>query len=413
MDALAFFLPTASSEAMSSVHFAAAQGLPRAGSGLRLRKVGFRTCPGSDLAILVVRDVNPALDAYGVPADAWWVIRCSNLPDRTMRLFRGAHSLKHLLRRYGFLDATGCVNHRDAIAEYEDARRALPHHVLRVPAHLQDATGVPQFYRNSGVCWYATMCWSSFANPAVRDFLTSHMSPELREKCEGCLHSRDSAEQLRKRLWYDFAVGDDVEAPPEMDGCNGFKEFSVLCAKLGVPVIRYREQGGRLVPLSPDLEDHRGKRVRLRPPKTLDDPHLLVLRYQDGDHHTKHPILRRILHGGRRYRLLGLYMGQRKCGHQIGACSPSGHWRDWSLTDADLHTEGCGPIYVYFDGDQWRERWWAAWRELVHVTKFGREDLEFCNLSPHNERDDLLDAKPSGRNRPGQNSIDVVYVRLS
>lgn len=403
---------------MSAISFATAHGLPQARPGARLRRIRFRTCPGGDLVLLVVRDVDPTLDQHGVSKDAWWVVRCSNLPDRTLRLFRGGHSLTQLLRRYGFLDASGCVNHRDATAEYEEASHPLAvgrDALARIPKHLHNAIGVPQYHPNSGVCWYAAFCWSSFANPVVRNFLTSHMPRDLRTLCETCLDAREQSLALRKRLWYDYAVGDNVEDPPEMDGRNGFTEFSVMCAKLNIPMLRFREQGGRMVAISPGLEDRRGNRVRLDPPKSPTDPHLLVLRYQDGDHHMKHPIRRRVMHGGQRYRLLGLYMGQRKCGHQIGACSPSGHWRDWSLADADLHKDGIGPVFVYFEGDEWRDKWWAAWRELVHVTKFGPGNREFCNLSPHNERDDLLDEVPPSsssstkRARPGQNSIDVLY----
>ena len=68
-------------------------------------------------------------------------------------------------------------------------------------------------------------------------------------------------------------VGDDVDDRPENDGRNGFSEFSVLCAKLGVPMVRYREHAGRLEPLTVELTDRRGKRVRLKPPKSLDDPY--------------------------------------------------------------------------------------------------------------------------------------------
>ena len=62
---------------------------------------------------------------------------------------------------------------------------------------------------------------------------------------------------------------------------------------------------------------------------------------------------------------LGLYQGQRKCGHQIGASSHTGSWRDWTLGDADLHKDGIND-HIRFVGDEWNgDRWWEAWRELV------------------------------------------------
>ena len=50
-----------------------------------------------------------------------------------------------------------------------------------------------------------------------------------------------------------------------------------------------------------------------------------------------------------------------------------------------------------------------AWRELVHVTKYGAGNREFCNFSWHNERDDLLD-RYRGPANPGSLSIDVLYL---
>lgn len=390
------------------VPFETPKGIPDAPPGTRLRRIRFRSCPGTDLVLFVVKDVDGTQDAKGVPKDAWWVVRCSDLPDRTMRLFQGSRSLASLLRRYGFLDASGCVNHRDAVAEFESG--SLPPHTLAVPPHLQAARGVPQFYPNSGVCWFAALCWSSFANADVRRLVEERLPPEVRALCRRCLFNRDDAEALRKSLWYRYAVGDNVDDPPEMDGRNGFSEFSVLCAKLGVPLLRYHERDGAMLPMSRSLTDRHGARVMAVLPKDpAGERHLLVLRYQDGDH-SRFPMQRRIVHDGVRYRLVGLYMGQRVCGHQIGASSPSGDWRDWSLGDADLHKDGIGPIYVYFSGKRWLgAKWWHAWREIVHVTKFGPGNRNFCDLSPHNRPDNSLD-KYRAAQRTGSNSVDMVYL---
>lgn len=406
-------------ESAVSVPFSDSEGLPRVPrpGRLRLRRVRFRTCPGSDLMLMVAEDVDGTLDAaHGVPRDAWWIVRCSNLPDRTMRLFQGSHSLTQLLQRYGFLDASGCIHHRDAIADFEPLSQPLPAVTLRIPPHLRDATGVPQFYRNSGNCWFAALCWTSFANLHMRELLLRHMPSDMHDMCKSCLHDRAKAEALRKRLWYDYAVGDNVEADPRMDGCNGFREFSVWCAKMGVPMIRYHEQGGHLVLLASEVADHKGKRVHIRPPRNSNEPYLLVLRYQNGDHHEKHPILRRVEHGSSRGRLIATWHGSAKCGHQIGMTSPSGDWRDWSVGDADQHKYGIGPTFMYFDEPRWRQHWWSGMREILYITKFGPGNRQFCNLSPHNERDDMLDTGrreadhvARQRHKPGQNNMDVVY----
>lgn len=387
---------------MQTARFLASVGLPAAPRDTRLRTLRFATCPGSDLTLSVVCDRNEALDERGVPRDAWWCVRCDRLPDRTFRLYDGGRSLEQLLRRYGFYDASGCVHHKDVIAEYRPASEALPPYSLdHIPAPLRDATGVPQYHPRSGVCWFAALCWTTFANPPLRALFERHAPLEVLEHARTCLHAREKAESLRHHLWNTYAVGDDVTQRPEEDGRNGFSEFTVLCAKLGLPLVRYRECEGRLERMGSRVSDRKGGRVDVRGPSHPKEPHLLALRFEDGDH-RKFPILRRIQDGkGTSYRLAGMYMGQSKCGHQIGVASSTGDWRDWSFGDADLHKDGCGPIFVRFCGDEWNEQWWESWKWVVHLTKFGAGYERFCNFSPHNPEDEM------GK---GQNSIDVLYV---
>ena len=400
---------------MASVPFATSMGLPMAKPGMRLRRVRYRTCPGSDVCVHLLRDVDATLDAHGCPKDAWWAVRCAKLPDRTMRLFQGSHSLSQLLKRYGFLDGEGCVSHKEAVAEYGPvaykAATTPPLEPIRVPKHLEDARGVPQFHPNSGVCWFGTLCWTSFANPKVRDLLLSKMPPDLAKVAKDSIYSPEAAKAFRAKLWYEYAVGDDVEQDPSLDGRNGFTEFSVLCAKLGVPMIRYRENEGKMVLLDPSLTDRRGKRTRVRAPRKKGEPHLLVLRYQDGDHTKKHPIRRRVVDGsGQRYRLVGLYLGQRHCGHQIGAAFPTDSWRQVSWGDSDLHKAGIGPVHVDFQGEEWVDGWWKAMREITHLTKFGAGHRDICNMNAWNDPDDKYDKFRSSKGRTGSLSIDVLYL---
>jgi hypothetical protein len=381
--------------------------IPVAPAGQRLIRITFETCPGSDLALLVVKDNSRDFDEFGMPRDSWWVIRTRHLPDRTTRLMRGTHSMKEFLKRYGFMDASGCVNHQRAKASYAPQAEHLPEHRLAVPPHLVDATGVPQFYPNSGICWYATLCWVSFSSPKMRDFMRGYLPPGLQPLCDGCLFSRDSAEALRKKLWYEYAVGDDVDDRPENDGRNGFSEFTTMCAKFGIPLHRFEELGGELVPMTGRVSDRKSQRCSIKSPAP-GERHLLVVRFQDGDH-KKFPVHRSIHHEGQAYRFVGIYAGQRHCGHQIGFSSTTGDWRDIGLTDADLHKAAIGPIFIRFDGKRWEKDWWDAWRSIVHVTKFGPGRRQFCNLSPHNEPDDSLQRYAYGRAK-GSNSCDLVYL---
>lgn len=395
---------------IKSVVFDASENntLPLSEASHRLIRIRFSSCPGSDLSLFVTKDNDGHIDAHGVPQDAWWVIRCSDLPDRTTRLTKGSHSLRHLLSRYGFMDGQGCVNHRKCIIEY--ARRdssPLPQHALKIPREFSDVTGIPQFHPNSGVCWYASMCWATFCNADVAQMITNKLPEDLKQHSKLCLHSRDAAQKLRNGLWYQYAIGDNVEDPPEMDGRNGFTEFSVLCASLGIPIITLREENGRVVSHNPSLKNRKGKVLKPVMPKA-NEQHLLALRFVDADH-DKFPIARRIDYKDNRYRLVSMYMGQRKCGHQISAATPTTDWRMWSLTDADLHKDGIGPIYVYFEGKKWRGMWWKAWHHIVHVTKFGNKRNEFCNLSPHNPNNSSLDRYRSSNNI-GSCSVDAVYL---
>lgn len=397
-----------------NVEFETAGALPRARPGEFLDAVRFHTCPGSNLCVQRIGNNSNDCDAHGMAKDSWWRVGCAGLPNRILRLFGGSHSMSELLHRYGFLDASGCVNHRNATASYTAQPKLMRSAPAGVPAHLADATGVPQFYARSGVCWFAALCTTSFADPSVRRFLQSHMPPDLARLCDRCLSDRGAAQAFRNRLWHDYAVGDDVEKPPELDGCNGFYEFAVLAAKLEIPMLIYENEGDRFYAVPPTVSDKKvpgeGRSYKIRKPKSYKEQHLLVLRFRDGDH-VKFPIRRRVVFSGCRYRLVGFYGGQRKCGHQIGIASTTGNWRDMMIGDADLHKDGIGPVFVRFDGPEWVPRWWDAWRELVLVTKFGPGRQEFCNLNPWNEPDDSLDTGCRRMRRGcGKNSLDLIYM---
>lgn len=396
---------------MTDISFdAMTQQMPKAPAGTRLVSLSFGSCPGSSLRIRLTRCNVDVVDDHGISADAWWKITCDSLPDRSFRTTHGTRSVSELLRRYGFQDASGCVNHRKVIAHYDTT---CPKESLdTIPADLRDATGVPQFYRRSGVCWFCAMCWTSMANEQMRQLVASHIPDEtFRGVCERAIYDRDSAESFRKRLWFEMNIGDNVEMPPEVDGQNGFSQFCILCAKLGIPMYRLREEQGEYRKIDPRIRDQKGQIVSLRAPKGNEE-HVLALRFQDGDH-QRFPLMRRINYRGKRYRLVGVYMGQRKCGHQIAISSPSGSWRDWSIADADLHKDGIGPMFINFEGKKWQKDWWKAWGELVHVTKFGMGNSQFCSLSPHNPKNDALDSYENayrGSTALGTNSLDILYL---
>ena len=389
--------------------------LPPAPAGKRLARIEYLSCPGSQASLRPVSVLDATLGPEGVFADAWWTVECDGVPPRTFRAFGGAHSITQILVRYGFMNAdASCVHLGKVRLRYEEAARAAPDECLRgVPRRLLEARGVPQFYPTSGVCWYAAMCWISFCNESVRRLICARMPTDLAELCERCLYSRESAQTLRNRLWHEWNIGDDVEDDPLNDGRNGFSEFATLCAKFKVPVVQYVETEGTLSLTSPAFaRDRKNRRLKLVSPKCTDEPHLLVVRFQFGDH-RKFPALRNFaLPCGARYRLVGVYIGQSKCGHQIGAASPTGDWRDWGFGDADLHKDGIGPMYVRMPDDYSWKDWWEAWDRVIHVTRFGAGRSRTCNMSLHNP----VDKDPSDRGRGdrpkhvGEMSADWVFI---
>lgn len=397
---------------MESVQYNATSGrLPPSPQETRLSVISFETCPGTTFCIRLHSVESPqTIDRMGMSENSWWVLESNDMPFRAMRLYKGSHSMQELLRRYGFQDGSGCVNHKRARLTYERVPKLQHGPPSWIPQHVVKCTGIPQFYHRSGVCWFAAMCGTSFIYDDIRSIIESKVSDrELIQSIRECHNDRNKAEHLRKRLWYEYAVGDNVENPPEMDGRNGFAEFCTLCAKLGVPMRRYRERSGKLVRMDDRVTDQKNRTHKLRLPKK-NESHILALRFQDGDHTKRFPIQRRLCIGSQQYKLYAFYAGQKKCGHQMGVVSPTGKWRDWMIVDADLHKDGISPIFVRFEGPQWVDRWWGAWRDVMHVTKYGGG--EFCNLSPWNPSNTSLDHY-RGVSTSGTNSLDVMYVSMN
>lgn len=379
-------------------------GLPNAPPGKVLSHVSFATCPGTPLRIACVRACGSrTVEPTGVYTDAWWTIASDKMPVRSMRLRRGGYSLFALLKRYAFADATGCVNHRRCTLHYD---AAITECALHVQQSVRDCVGVPQFYKRSGVCWFASMCWTAFGNDRVRALVLRHHPEDLRVLASRCLFCPAAAEAYRKALWYRFAIGDDVDDDPLKDGQNGAHEFLTLCATLRVPVVCLREQGGRMRAVAPSMKNQKGGACSLRAPSP-DEDHLLLLRFIDGDHAGRFRFHRRLRHEGRRYRLAGFYLGQRKCGHQCALVCTGDDWRYWGMTDADAHTHGIGPEHFFFSSDMSSE-WWDKWKHLVNVTKYGSTMSDFCPLSPWNLPDDVYDKYRGGCR--GSNSVDALFT---
>tara|TARA_B110001450_G_scaffold250141_1_gene268369 strand:- start:543 stop:1784 length:1242 start_codon:yes stop_codon:yes gene_type:complete len=370
-----------------------------------LGHITFNTCPGSSLSITCIRATPGGVDAKGVHTDSWWSIECTDLPTRFLRLKAGSISLYNLLLRYGFVDNKDCVNHRSCTLHYT---KAITPKGLGVHNSYQDVTGVPQFYTNSGVCWFASFCWVAFGNEKVAKFIIDRHPEALREYARQCLYSRKAAEAYRKSLWYDHCIGDDVDKHPLNDGQNGGSEFVTMCAKFHIPIIRLSETNGIMHPMPSSILCKDKVRVNV-PLPCVGKPHILMLRFTDGDHAKKMPLHRRVYYCGVRYRLFAMFLGQRKCGHQCALVCCGDDWKRWGMTDADAHTHGIGPCFCEFKGDM-SSTWWEKWQHIVNLTKFGKGLGEFCPMGPWNVNDHHYDkSKGSNPGTPGSNSVDAMY----
>ena len=376
--------------------------LPHSGNRL-LTKISFDTCD-KKLSIRLIDKTGDQLDSGGMCRQSWWKVFDDANPQRLVRylqLFFGSESMYELLKRYGFQDDSGCVNHHHVKLHYDDT-----YHPESLPFsnEVRTFTGVPQFKPQSGVCWFASLCWIAFGNPAMRDFMKSHLPIEYHSLIDTCLYDRTSAEKLRIKLDKEETIGDDTSLPPIMDGKNGFIEFALLCAAFHVPLVRY-EAGGGTIYHSPVLYDRMKTRKYLHPPK-LSDPHLMSISFHHGNH-EKYPLRRRIVMNGVRYFLVGIFLGQKMCGHQIGLCIYDRSSQLVIFGDADLSKSGIGcTIAIIGKNEDWHKTVALA----SHTTKVGNS---FCPIKHTNPNNDELQKYEFFRGRPGTTSTDAVYLSCS
>lgn len=378
-------------------------------NGRMLSCVTFTTCPGNRL-YLAPCGAKTSYDASGVSPDGWWAVTSRGLPDRYYRIRGGSSSLHAFLRRFAFLDKEDCVHHKEAILVYDTGATSFGD--VPVCTRAREMTGVPQFYANSGVCWFASLCWVLLANEYMKALILPYFPSKMHADVHACLFDRDAAERFRKYLWYDLHVGDDVERDPLEDGQNGGGEFLVMCAALGIPLFCYEctnRSTGRMKMFTGQVRDKSGRQKAIVTP-CPSAPHLLVLRFEDGNHEKVCPIKRSIVLGGRSYMLVGCFLGQRKCGHQIALACVDMEEGLWGVTDADAHKDGTGPMFCRIPCSQAEHRWWEAWRYIVSLTRFtGKSGRDFCPLSPWNIENSRYDAY-RGSLSGATNSIDCVYV---
>jgi hypothetical protein len=252
--------------------------------------------------------------------------------------------------------------------------------VAALPEPSRNFDGIPQFYQQSGNCWFTSMCWNTFGNPALCDFVSQFLPDDLRNLSRSCLHRRDDAEAVRKYCWDKWKLGDDYTKPPWMDGQNGFNEFALLCAANGIPLVQYESRGNRLKRASQFLNNHHGTRFVSASPRRS-ETHLLALKYMDGDHTAFKPKRSFRLSGCGAYRLCCVYMGSSVCGHQIGMVQVDQERDIWVVGDADCQKDGIGPLFFSLRGNA--DFLWDA-KFVIPITKYGPGNCKKCYINPVN-----------------------------
>lgn len=369
--------------------------------GKMLMCVKFNSCFQSSLYVRLYQVNSSGKDKSGMARDSWWAVTCSDLPDRFFRLMGGADSMLSFLKRYGLVDKQDCMHHKRCELHYSSKFEPPSTH-LSVSPRMAASRGVPQFYKNSGVCWFASLCWLLCANKQMLEFFTGFMPEVAVKSVRGCLYDRVAAETFRKFLWYNHKIGDDVDAHPSFDGKNGSLELISICSAFQIPIVVYEASGNsrNLKRLVADSE------YPFRGPRTKSERHLLLLRFKDGNHSNKYcPVRRQLRLEGKQYFLIGCFMGHRKCGHQISFARTDLSEDEWGITDADGHKDEIGPMFCKIDTSS-EEGWWEIWKFIVSVTRFSRQGrIEYCPLSPWNRNDDQYRGSPSCTN-----SIDMLFL---
>lgn len=373
----------------------------------------FETCKDNKLFLRMAKAISNKVND-GFIEKSWWVIITPNLPDRFVKLNKGKKSLERLLQNYGFSDKSGCVHYKKGkIYTVKCIKDIKPYHV-DVPQQVLSINGIPQRLENSGICWYAATCFAFFFCKQLRELITVKMKDAtLRSYCNECLRDTNISELLRRKLWYEYSFGDDVNQNPELDGQNGLTQFSILASKFDIPMKRFFVTDSSIVKLSEPVKDQKENICNIRDQLNYEgEPHILVIRFYRGNNHTTYKPMRRFFHNGIKYKLASMLLGSMHCGHQIGASSYDLSWKRWAVSDSDASMFGIGPIHFCAKEEKCKQKdeWWSYWRHMVPLTVFGNQK-QFCDLSPHNRPTGELENKPSTSD-VGELNLDLIYISL-
>jgi hypothetical protein len=379
-------------------------------------KIKFTSCNGSLLCELL------KMTSEG----QWWGIFTEDLPVRYF-LIKNRKGLLRFATRFGYMDKNDCVSQKQGVygvlisedgftVDYNSPYLSKLDKTL-ISLEKVYKPGVPQKTYNSGLCWYSAMCFACFFCEEMRDLIKHYSSDaKLNHLIDVCLSDPTASETLRAHLFDVYNIGDNPNQNPEDDGQNGCSEFIVLCAKLKIPIVRLFAPN--LSEMRSDVQDKENMSVPVTYPEPSDSsPSLLFVRC----FRTRWRPKLRIMHNGKRYKLVSVMIGSEYCGHQIGASTCGLRPCRWGCSDADAIRAGIGPMFWKVKRrkgeslNAFVERWWNAWGKMIPITLFNSNSL--CDFSPWNRSTCTLEAQVDPTKRcddfdAGVVNSDFVYIAL-
>lgn len=377
----------------------------------KVKKVVIMGCrPQDSMQIILVTDLVNEIDSHGIVRDGVWKLKATGLPNRWVRLWNGWKSLKNLLTKYSFFDASGCVynfdpagilqanastcsykmnvsvtnghlNKRNIFVKLCDARSRR---ATLVPCHvpLKDV-GVAQLSNRSGICWWGsmwfTLCFSPDCSKILKHYVAKSKYPMLLQYVQNVLKSKESSEEFRRFLFFKFGIGDDPDQSPEKDGQNGFAQFSIFCRKLNIPMVTIMAPW--MKELSDPITSPVGETVRAPRHPEAGEPAFLGIRTYRSVHVPKFAFR----YKGRVWKLRSAMIGSEFCGHQIAiSCSCEGQGK-WAVYDADGVKESIGPIAwdIAEKGEVNEKRWWQLLDKILPIIN-QTSGSTYCDMNPHN-----------------------------
>lgn len=372
------------------------------------------------LKMKILKSLTNELDTRNVCKDAIWEIQSFNLPNRYVRMFKGSESIIRFLSKYTVLDGDSCsfnintqqkaiqnfqsnankTNINIDLGRMKNIKTRNPHFIytskdskfnIEYQSNLEfcqgiiDKIGIPQTSAESGICWWGSLWFACTFPMSNLQIIQNHISNNKKnETCNYLTHCLSDvlknpaiAEDLRRYLYKHHKIGDDPFQNPELDGRNGYSQFSMLCSVIDFPLITVVAPWMKLIDITLTNDDMKfsAPRKPMKGEKSL----LGVRNYRSKWKPPEFLELAGEEFEGRRWRLQSAFIGSEWCGHQVSlarACD-SNHW---FLYDSDGVRLGIAPINWKADN---HEEWWNTLQFIIPFSN-DTSQSKFCDVNPQN-----------------------------